>query len=304
MKSAINYCDLAKLEKYGHSMAGMVYFASDEAYFWHHGIYLIDSCLRHNPDWFIHVHLYDPLAKSLKYLQRLDRVSYSFETLDKDYFSRASLCLKLSGTTNEGVSRLKRICKTISAHDRNKYFGFIAKAIEFAPFLGQLIPTKVLTTYLNKTYYSCQRFVVLSDILRNVNIAGVILALDADSLFNARLPQELPGLNYDLSLRYRGEKSNQKYLAGAIMLSPFGARREFVGCLTEKMEMAFQSMKIEWGLDQILLSEVVPCFSWGLLDMRFCDLNFSDSSIIWLARGTTKHSQRYLASQQSSQVRG
>jgi hypothetical protein len=271
----------------------MVYFAADDAYFQQHGIFLLRSTLHFNKDWFVHVHLFNPSQETFRMLRCLKRVSFSTETPDDTLF------VKTVHEIRSHADKAKRICKTIRAHDRNRLCGALSHLLDHFPLLSALVPRHPLINYLKKTYYSCQRFVVLEQLVGMGAIKGNIVALDADSLFNKALPIDMPHKNCDIAIKHRQSAGGQQFLAGAILLPANGNRKLFLGNLADELKHEFAMLKLEWGLDQVSLNKVVPKFKWENLTPALGDLEFSADSIIWIAKGNSKHDTRYTSAQSS-----
>jgi hypothetical protein len=270
---------------------GMVYFAADEIYFQQHGIFLLRSSLRHNNDWFVHAHVYNPSQNTIAALTNLKNVSFSTETTDDTLFDKTADAIK------KNPGKAKRICKTIKAHDRNRLCGVLSHLLEYYPSLSSLVPRRPLIDYLRKTYYSCQRFIILEELVKTGAIRGDIIALDADGLFNKALPADMPHRDCDIAIKHRESTGGQQFLAGSIFLPAKGRRNIFLKKLADELKLKFATHELEWGLDQFLLNNIVSMFHWENLNPALGDLDFSDDAIIWLAKGNSKCGIRYRAAQ-------
>lgn len=172
------FFELAKVRR------GMIYFAADELYFQQHGIFLLRSSIHHNHDWFVHVHIYNPSQTTILTLSNLKNVTFSTEITNNHLFNKEVDEIK------KNPEKARRICKTIKSHDRERFCGVLSHLLVRYPFLSSLAPRRALINYLIKTYYSCQRFVILDELLRTGAVKGDVIALDADAIFNKALPTQ------------------------------------------------------------------------------------------------------------------
>jgi len=275
------------------SCRGMVFFAADETYFRQHGIFLLKSSLRLNNDWFVHAHVYNPSLATIHELKNLKYVSFSTETTSDTLFEKTAEAIK------KNPGRAIRICKTIKAHDRNRLCGVLSRLMEYVPSLSALVPRHPLKDYLRKTYYSCQRFVILEELVNTGAVSGDIIALDADGLFNKGFPVDMPHKDCDIAIKHRDSTGSQQFLAGAIYLPAKGKRNIFLKNLADELKLEFARLELEWGLDQDVLNKIVPMYHWENLNPALGDLGFSAEAIIWLAKGNSKADSRYRSAQEN-----
>lgn len=277
----------------------MVFFAANQPYFSEHGIYLLRSCLRYNPDWFVHVHIYDPSPTMLREIDDLAGVSASYELLDNSFFEGVAVNIKSGSCSKDsvGLERAQRICRTIKAHERHKFCGLLAHLLSYSGQFRRLLPVGALANYFKKTYFACNRFVVLGDLLNSVVVSGHVFALDADALFNSPFPAVFPHENCDIAIRNRLLKGHQKFMAGAIFLPSAGKRNDFLAETGNALTRNFALGQLDWGLDQEILDHIVPKYKWEGLESDLFDLEFLDDSVVWVAKGNSKSDPKYCAAQ-------
>ena len=128
-----------------------------------------------------------------------------------------------------------------------------------------------------------------------INKSKNFLFLDADCYINKKLPNFQNHKNNDLSLFYRPHK-NQQFLAGNIYFPYTGNRLHFLNSYSEAMQKQFETLEISWGLDQIILNNLVPKYKWKKLKPKLCSFDFSSNAYIWVPKGKTKDSEIFLTS--------
>ena len=179
----------------------------------------------------------------------------------------------------------------LKAFYRSRFCNILARCINFIPACIYFSPKKILIKHFRIIYFACQRFVILNEIIKNYNNLGV-LSLDADSLINKALPNFSRYKKYDISIA----KSSCAYvfMAGVIWMPHSGRRSNFLDYLSKKINNKFSHGQLYWGLDQDLLTKIVPKFKWQNLEPSLRCFDFFKESSIWLAKGTTKHSKIFM----------
>lgn len=262
----------------------IIFFAADENYFNLYGRRLITSLFKHNSLWGAHVHLYEPSKKTLNYLKKINYVTYSYEIMNNQYFNDVlSNFLK-----SKNISWQEDILLKLKAHHRSTLSKILAVCIKVMPAFIYIAPKNILIKHFKVIYFSCQRFIVLNELIAMKYYSDFnFLALDADSLINKTLPDFLRYKQDDISVCKRKSYA-QAFLAGIIYMPHCGRRDIFLDCLSKKLNSAFSSGYLIWGLDQIILHKIIPKFKWQNLEQNLRCFSFRDDSIIWMAKGKTK----------------
>jgi len=282
----INFFNLSHLKK--NSIKKMIFFAADEKYYNLYGKKLIKSLFFYNNKWSIHAHIYNPSRNTINELRNNKKLTYSFETLNELYFFQ---CYSSFMKNTDKSFQIKTLL-TLKSNFKVRFSNILAKLIPFFGILVKLSPRKPLIKHFKCIYFACQRFIVLNQLLNKINKKIDILAIDADSLINKKLPNFHDYKKCDIALLKRTD-ATQPFLAGIMYLPHQGKRLLFIDEYSRLILKSLIGFKINWGLDQETLSNVVPKYAFKKINSKLCDLDFKKKSFIWISKGNTKHSNKF-----------
>jgi hypothetical protein len=270
---------------------GLIFLSADQDYFHDHAVFLINSIIENCPFWAVHIHLIDPSDEIIQSLSRYRNLTFSVTRISKNWLNERVKSFRFSSD----IEYMRRVLLTIKSHDRNKLAGILEKIIDLRCF-NWLLPHSVLQKYFFKCYVASQRFIALNHLVENKKIHHLdVYALDADALVIGQIPSI--SSNSDVLLMCR-ETPFQRFLAGGMWFPNAGRRVDFLSKFSEIINERLSKGQVEWGLDQIILDEIVPKFNFSKIDEKYFDLHFNDTSYVWLAKGNSKKTFKYLEKKQ------
>ena len=235
-----------------------IYAVCDREYFDEFGPALINSVLR-NTMHGIHLHLYNPTAEQIQYCRSVERVSITYEHVPIEQFAPAAARWEHVSTDPELADRRRRI---ITAMGKGKDISIQQR--------------------IQRTYFATARFVRLQQLIRPTSR---LLAMDVDAVVRKNFP-ELNN-NLDFYIHYiSGRKA--RYLAGGLYLTGNNNGYNFVKEYAGLLKSSIESDSLYWGIDQDVLTDLVPRYRWGNLPMEYIDWEMQDCSYVWTAKGTRK----------------
>lgn len=235
-----------------------IYSACDQEYFDEFGPALINSTLQNTP-FGIHLHLYNPTQEQIRYCRSRNRVSITYEQVPVDMFAVAAERWATVSDDPELADRRRRI---ITAMGKGRDVNIQQR--------------------IQRTYFASARFIRLQQLIRPIS---KLFAIDSDAVVRRPLP-ELDSTR-DFFIHYISGK-RARYLAGGLYLTgnPGGYNflKEYAGILKTNIE----ADNLYWGIDQDVLTDLVPRYHWSELPIEYIDWNMQDRSYIWTAKGTRK----------------
>ena len=249
-----------------------IYAACDVEYFDEFGPALINSVLT-NTAFGVHLHLYNPTPAQITYCRSIDRVSITYEHAPINLFATAAGKWDAVSDNPELADRRRRI---ITAMGKGKDAN--------------------LQQRIQRTYYASARFIRLQQLIRPTSR---LLAIDIDAIVRRPLP-DLDN-SRDFYIHYiSGEKA--RYLAGGLYLTGNTNGYNFLKEYANVLKTNIESDNLYWGIDQDVLTELVPKYHWSNLPMDYIDWEMQERSYIWTAKGTRKdlaifvnEKQKYIA---------
>jgi hypothetical protein len=249
-----------------------IYAACDHEYFNDFGPALINSVLR-NTTLGIHLHLYNPTTEQIRYCRSQDRVSITYEHVPMEAFDVAAKRWEIVPSDPELADRHRRI---ITAMGKGKDTNIQQR--------------------IQRTYFASARFIRLQQLIRPTS---KLLAIDVDAVVRKTLPELDNGR--DFYIHYISGK-RARYLAGGLYLTGNNNGYEFLKAYATLLKTNIESDDLYWGIDQDVLTDLVPKYRWGDLPMEYIDWDMQERSYIWTAKGTRKNleifineKQRYIA---------
>jgi hypothetical protein len=235
-----------------------IYAACDVEYFNDFGPALINSVLK-NTTFGIHLHLYNPTPDQIKYCRSIDRVSITYEIAPIEIFDVAADRWKTVPDNPELADRRRRI---ITAMGKGK--------------------DSSIQQRIQRTYFASARFIRLQQLIRpNTRM----FAIDVDAIVRRPLP-DLDN-SRDFYIHYiSGRKS--RYLAGGLYLTGNSNGYNFLTEYADVLKTNIANDNLYWGIDQDVLTSLVPKYHWSDLPMEYIDWEMQDCSHIWTAKGTRK----------------
>lgn len=235
-----------------------IYVACDVEYFNEFGTALINSVLK-NTAFGIHLHLYNPTPEQISYCRSIDRVSITYELAPIEIFNAAADRWKTVPTDPELADRRRRI---ITAMSKGK--------------------DTSIQQRIQRTYFASARFIRLQQLIRpNTRM----FAIDIDAIVRSNLP-DLDN-SRDFYIHYiSGRKA--RYLAGGLYLTGNSNGYNFLTEYATILKTNVTANNLYWGIDQDLLTALVPKYHWSDLPMEYIDWEMQDRSYIWTAKGTRK----------------
>ena len=236
-----------------------IYAACDHDYFDEFGPALINSVLR-NTTFGVHLHLYNPTQEQIKYCRSIDRVSITYEVAPIELFKVAALQWETVPLDLELADRRRRI---ITAMSKGK--------------------DTSIQQRIQRTYFASARFIRLQQLIRPTNR---VLAMDVDAIVRSSLP-ELDN-SRDFYIHYiSGRKA--RYLAGGLYLTGNSNGYNFLTEYANVLKSNITADNLYWGIDQDVLTDLVPKYHWSDLPMEYIDWEMQNRSYIWTAKGTRKN---------------
>ena len=235
-----------------------IYAACDVEYFNEFGPALINSVLK-NTTFGIHLHLYNPTPEQIKYCRSIDRVSITYENAPIEFFDIAAKKWELVPSDPELADRRRRI---ITAMGKGKDTNIQQR--------------------IQRTYFASARFIRLQQLIRpNTQM----FAIDIDAIVRKNLPAL--DNSRDFYIHYiSGRKA--RYLAGGLYLTGNSNGYNFLTEYANILKTNITDDNLYWGIDQDLLTALVPRYHWSELPMEYIDWEMQDCSYIWTAKGTRK----------------
>ena len=235
-----------------------VYAVCDVDYFNEFGPALINSVLR-NTTFGIHLHLYNPTADQISYCRAIERVSITYEYAPMEQFALAAERWEHVPDDPELADRRRRI---ITAMGKGK--------------------DTSIQQRIQRTYFASARFIRLQQLIRPTSR---LLAIDIDAVVRKNFP-ELDN-SQDFYIHYiSGKKA--RYLAGGLYLTGNNNGYDFLKEYSNVLKTSIESDNLYWGIDQDVLTNLVPKYRWGGLPIEYIDWEMQDRSYIWTAKGTRK----------------
>jgi len=247
-----------------------IYAACDHAYFTDFGPAFVNS-IKHNTDYNIHIHLFNPTPDQIDYCQR-HGVGITWEHVHQTLFTGAAQRWTPVPTQEPAFSQYNR---TVNAMSKGQDASILER--------------------MQKTYYACARFIRLAELYKNHNL----LAVDIDAVVRQSVP--VLGPEYDFYIHHI-EGRRARYLAGGLWLTSAVACGKFLLEYADQLREYFEQDYVYWGLDQDLLDPIVPKFCHGQLPMSYIDWNMRAESYIWTAKGTRKDLAVFVNEQQKYTV--
>lgn len=230
-----------------------LYAAADSIYFDVHGKPLIHSAMI-NTSYHFHIHIYNPTKDQLKWCEKFERLSVSYEYVDVQSFKYIA---------SEWAIRTKfNNIRERQMAEKGRTFGI-----------------DTMEEIIGHTYYACCRFIRLAEIKKPNTKC---LSLDVDGLILSDFAIDLG--DCDLYL-YR--KKSGEHLAGALLLNE--TSDDFLSEYKDALISEISKNNVYWFLDQVLLDQIVTGHNIGLLPMSYIDWEMSTSSAIWSAKGKRKN---------------
>ena len=236
-----------------------VYAACDNDYFKDFGPTLINSVLQ-NTKFGIHLHLYNPTPEQIKYCRSIERVSITYEFVPLELFTTAANKWQTVPADPELADRRRRIITAMSKSNDTS-----------------------IQQRIQRTYFASTRFIRLQQLVRPNTRA---LAIDIDAVVRSPLP-DLDNTR-DFYIHYiSGKKA--RYLAGGLYLTGNNNGYDFLKEYADVLKVNIESDNLYWGIDQDVLTNLVPKYHWSNLPIEYIDWEMQDQSYIWTAKGTRKN---------------
>jgi hypothetical protein len=232
-----------------------IYAAADAAYFDVHARPLINSVRANAPDLGLHIHIYDPRPDQIEFCQQAG-VSVSYEHLDDIQFDL--VCRFWQSRTDFTNDRQRQMAKK-----------------------GRVNGPDELKRLIKQTYYACMRFVRLAELLPQ---GQRCLSIDVDGLVRGTVDTNLGPADFYL---YEKPKDGT-HLAGALLFNGQAGSHAFLQEYAAVLRTNINQNELYWFLDQLVLDQLVPRYSKGLLPMSYIDWAMRPESAIWSAKGPRK----------------
>lgn len=245
-----------------------IYSACDQTYFDEFGPALINSCLQ-NTQFGVHLHLYNPTPEQIAYCRAIDRVSITYEHAPIDLFDKAAEQWVTVPDNPELADRRRRI---ITA-------------------MGKGGDTSIQQR-IQRTYFASARFIRLQQLIRP---NSRLLAIDSDAVVRNPLP-DLDN-SRDFFIHYISGK-RARYLAGGIYLTGNPNGYSFLKAYSDILKTNIEADNLYWGIDQDVLTDLVPKYHWSNLPIEYIDWEMQDRSYIWTAKGTRKDLEIFIREKQ------
>jgi hypothetical protein len=245
-----------------------IYAACDHDYFNEFGPTLINSVLK-NTTYGVHLHLYNPTPDQIRYCRSTDRVSITYEYASIDMFAGAAKQWEITPTNPELADRRKRI---LTAMGKGK--------------------DTSIQQRIQRTYFASARFIRLHQLIRPVSR---LFAIDVDAVVRLPLP-ELDN-NRDFFIHYISGR-RARYLAGGLYLTGNNRGYDFLKEYATVLKTNIETDNLYWGIDQDVLTELVPRYHWSNLPIEYIDWEMQEHSYIWTAKGTRKDLETFVNEKQ------
>lgn len=236
-----------------------IYSAADSKYFEMFGKQFVNS-IKHNTNYGIHIHLYNPTDLQLKYCSTIEKLTYTFEYTTIEQFKN---CIDF---WNSDVG---------SSHQNKK-----ETMVNFVTEFQKWYPDDNLTSWLYKTYYASVRFVRLAEI---ITTPKRFINFDIDVLVRDKFDLMFDNEDVYLYINHVGQP-----LAGSIFYPAKQKTLEFINELGKKIKDEVSKDNLYWFLDQDCLTEISNKYNKGYLPKDFIDFNLNDDSKIWYPKGSRK----------------
>jgi hypothetical protein len=135
---------------------------------------------------------------------------------------------------------------------------------------------------IQRTYFASARFIRLQQLIRP---DSQVFAIDIDAIVRANLP--MLDNSRDFFIHYISGK-RARYLAGGLYLTGNSRGYDFVKEYATVLKTNIETDNLYWGIDQDVLTDLVPQYRWSDLPMEYIDWNMQPHSYIWTAKGTRK----------------
>ncbi len=238
-----------------------VYTAADSVYFDNFGKQFIQS-IKHNTNYGVHIHLYDPTPEQLNYCLETDKVSFTYEKTTNEQFKPA-----IEYWSRDDLSELDT--------DRKRIM------VDLMTNLNKWYPDDDLIKWIYKTYYASMRFVRLAEI---INHPCKFINLDIDALVRAPIQIDFDNEN-DM---YVYTNHNGNYLAGSIFYPAKESTVKFIKELGNNIKEEIEKDNLYWFLDQYCLDAVANKYKVGFLPKDYIDWDLKTDTAIWTLKGWRK----------------
>ena len=148
-----------------------------------------------------------------------------------------------------------------------------------------------------RAYYASARFIRLAEVLQATATTPVYV-VDTDSLFVGPIDLDFTDKHQaDVCLSTRGLLDSAKplhlrVLAGAVLLRPTAAAREFLAAVSADLVDAFSRREAAWFIDQELLAKHVVARTGGVVAVnikkKYIDWDFQQDAVLWTGKGRRK----------------
>jgi hypothetical protein len=135
---------------------------------------------------------------------------------------------------------------------------------------------------IQRTYFASARFIRLQQLIRP---DSQVFAIDIDAIVRADLP--MLDNSRDFFIHYISGK-RARYLAGGLYLTGNSRGYDFVKEYATVLKINIETDNLYWGIDQDVLTNLVPRYRWSDLPMEYIDWNMQPHTYIWTAKGTRK----------------
>lgn len=238
----------------------IVYFAASNDYFAQFGKTLIRS-VQANTKAKIHAHIYNPSAEQINWCDQ-NSVAYTHEHIELGQFRTAADQWRRSDCDPAKLHSIQESMRK----------GFQTQ-----------IEQRMMSTYC-----ACQRFVKLAEVFDQPT-----LAIDVDAVVRKDIP--VLSNNCDFYIHHiTGRRA--RFLAGGLYLN--ASAGSFLQEYAAKLKQYIDRDNLWWGLDQDVLLELVPRYSWNQLPESLIDWHMRDNSVIWTAKGSRKDLPSFISEQQ------
>jgi len=189
----------------------------------------------------------------------MDRVSVTYEMVPIELFAAAAKHWETVPADPEMADRRRRIITAMGKGKDNS-----------------------IQQRIQRTYFASARFIRLQQLIRP---NSKLLAIDIDAVVRGHLP-ELDN-SRDFYIHYiSGRKA--RYLAGGLYLTGNNNGYNFLTEYATVLKTNIAADNLYWGIDQDVLTDLVPWYHWSNLPMEYIDWEMQSSSYIWTAKGTRK----------------
>lgn len=282
-----------------------IFAACDDVYFDDFGEVIINS-IKKNTSTHLHLHIYNPRDDQLLLIERLDQVSISYEFVALEAFETAAkrwLCQPPRHIKNPGTISVQKKQNTNGAY--NFIYNLLNSTslkwwtptnLEYSKYKSTISAMrrgsdKNICDRMRKTYYACSRFIRLNQLLTG---PASFLAIDVDAVVRKEL-EMLPS-TYDFFF-HRIHGVNARFLAGGLYCNKTTNCLKFLDEYSDVLQDYIRKDYLYWGLDQIVLEDIVPKYNWGELPRSYADWFMELDSFIWTAKGARKESSIFINEQ-------